>query len=113
MHPGQGTALVFKQLVAGANKDLINTLSECAANTLNGNMILQPHQKQRLSRHVDILRAPRRWTVSQRGKKALLMDRGFAGLLAGTVAPLLFKALPSIVGGVGSLVRQLKRCRRK
>ena len=65
---------VIKQLVAGADKDLINTLSECAANILNGNMILQPHQKQRLSRHADALRALRRQTVSQHGKNALLMD---------------------------------------
>ena len=104
---------VVKQLGAGADKDLINTLSECAANILNGNMILQPHQKQRLSRHADALRALRRGTVSQRGKKALLMDGGFVGLLASTVAPLLFKAVPSIVSGVGSLVRRLKRRRRK
>ena len=104
---------VIKQLVAGADKDLINTLSECAANILNGNMILQPHQKQRLSRHADALRALRRWTVSQRGKKALLVDGGFAGLLASTVALLLFKAVPSIVSGVGSLVRRLKRRWRK
>ena len=86
----------------------VNTLWECAANTLSGNMILQSHQKQRSSRHADALRALQRWTVNQQGKKAMLMDRGFAGLLAGAVAPLLFKALPSIVGGVGSLVRQLK-----
>ena len=104
---------VVKQLVAGADKDLINTLSECAANILNGNMILQPHQKQRLSRHADTLRAFRRWTVSQRGKKTLLMDGDFAGLLTSTVALLLFKALPSIVSGVGSLVRRLKRRWRK
>ena len=55
---------VVKQLVAGADKDLINTLSECATNILNGNMILQPHQKQRLSRHADALRALRWRTVS-------------------------------------------------
>ena len=42
---------VVKQLVAGADKDLINTLSECATNILNGNMILQPHQKQHWSRY--------------------------------------------------------------
>ena len=109
MHPGQAQLRVVKQLVAGADKDLINTLSECTANILNGNMILQPHQKQRLSRHADALRAHRRQTVSQRSKKALLMDGGFAGLLASTVALLLFKAVPSIVSGVGSLVRRLKR----
>ena len=48
-----------KQLVASADKDLINILSECTANILNGSMILQPNQKQRLSRHVDALRALR------------------------------------------------------
>ena len=61
---------VVKQLVAGANKDLINTLSECAASILNGNMILLPPQKQRLSRHEDALRALGWQTVSQCAKKA-------------------------------------------
>ena len=37
-------------------------------------------------------------------KNALLMDGNFVGLLTSTVAPLLTKALPSVVGGVGSLV---------
>ena len=35
MHPSQGTAQGCKQLVTGANKDLINTLLEFAANILN------------------------------------------------------------------------------
>ena len=48
---------VVKQLEAGADKDLINPLLECTANIPNGNMILQPHQKQPLSRHGDALQA--------------------------------------------------------
>ena len=95
----------MKQLVAGTDKDLINTLSECATNILNVNMILQPHQKQRLSRHGDALRALWWQTVSQRGKKALLMDSSFAGLLTSTIVPLLMNALPSSVGGIGCLVK--------
>ena len=35
MHPSQGTAQGCKQLVTGANKDLINTLLEFATNILN------------------------------------------------------------------------------
>ena len=100
---------VVKQLVAGADKDLINTLSEWAANIHTGNMILQPPQKQRLSKHADALRALRWQTVSQCTKKALLMDGGFVDLLAGIVALLLMKALPSIVGSVGSLVKGPRR----
>ena len=48
---------VFKQLVASAEKDLINTLLECASNIFNGNMILQPPQKHHLSSHADALMA--------------------------------------------------------
>ena len=35
MHPSQGTAQGYKQLVTGGDKDLINTLWEFAANILN------------------------------------------------------------------------------
>ena len=48
---------VVKQLEAGADKDLINPLLECTANIPNGNMILQTHQKQPMSRHGDALQA--------------------------------------------------------
>ena len=48
---------VVKQLEAGADKDLINPLLECTANIPSGNMILQTHQKQPMSRHGDALQA--------------------------------------------------------
>ena len=35
MYPSQGTAQGYKQLVTGADKDLINTLLEFAANIVN------------------------------------------------------------------------------
>ena len=55
---------VVKQLEAGANKDLINPLLECTANIPNGNMILQTHQKQPVSRHGDALQAlSRQWVL--------------------------------------------------
>lgn len=103
---------VVRQLIAGADKDLIDTLSECAANVLDGNMPLDPQHKRRLAKHADALRGLRRRQASQRAKKALLMEGGFVGLLAGTVAPLLLKAIPSIVSGVGSLIARRKRRRR-
>ena len=104
---------VVKQLVAGADRDLIETLSECAANVLSGNMPLDPQHKRRLAKHADALRALRRRQTGQRTKKALLMKGGFVGLLAGTVAPMLMKVLPSIVGGVAGLIRRRRQQRRR
>ena len=46
-------------------------------------------------------------------QEGLADGRGLEGLLASTVAPLLFKAVPSIVRSVGSLVLRLKRHRCK
>ena len=55
---------VVKQLEASADKDLINHLLECTANIPNGNMILQPHQEQPLSRHGDALQTlDRQWVL--------------------------------------------------
>ena len=111
--PAKAQSKVVKQLVDGVDKDLINTLLECAANIPNGYMILQPHQKPCLPRHADNLRALQWQTVIRGAKKALLMDGSFMGLLAGTVAPLLMKALPSIMSSVGAHVQGLMRCRHK
>ena len=97
---------VVKQLIAGADKDLIQTLSECADNVLNGNLMLDPILKRRLARHADDLRSLRRRNTSQRSKKALLMKGGFVGLLAGTVTPLLLRAIPSLIGGLLSRKRR-------
>ena len=63
-NPSQGTAQGHQAVEAGADKDLINPLLECTTNIPNGNMILQPHQKQPLSRHGDALQALRPQTVS-------------------------------------------------
>ena len=82
-------------------------------NILNGNMILQPRQKQCWTRHAYVLRALQQQTVILHDKKALLMDWGFAGLLACTLAPLLMNALLSIMSGLGSLVQGLTCHRRK
>ena len=101
---------VVRQLIAGADSDLIKALSECAANVLNGNLIIDPAMKSRLAKHADHLRLLRRRNGSQRGKKALLMKGGFVGLLASTVAPLLIRAIPSVIGSIiGSRRRKRRR----
>ena len=72
-----------------------------------------PPPAQSWSRQADALRALRQQTVSRHDKKALLMDGGFTGLLACTVARLLMNALPSYMGGVASLVQGLTCHRHK
>ena len=41
--------ILVRQLIAGADKELIPIFLKCAANILNDNMILQPHQKWQLA----------------------------------------------------------------
>ena len=83
---------VVKQLVAGADKDLISTLLECAANILNGNMILQPSQKARAC-----------------PESPPTADGEPAGQHCGPDSP----EGPPLVGGVGSLVKGLRHHRHK
>ena len=72
-----------------------------ASNILNNHMVLQPNEKHQLAKHVNFLRSLWRRAVRQNGKKALLMDGGFLGLLTSPLAPL------PIVSGAGSLVWDL------
>ena len=82
-----------KQLIAGADHNLLNALSECASNILKGNLPLRPDQKRKLSK----------------SKKALLMKGGFVGALAGVLAPLLINSVPKLIGSLVNAIAARRR----
>ena len=82
-----------KQLIAGAKPSLVKTLSQCSKNVLRGNLPLNTTQKRKLSRYANSLRTLSKKSGTVKKKKVLLMKGGFAGALAGVVAPLLLNLL--------------------
>ena len=82
-----------KQLIAGAEPSLVKTLSQCSKNVLRGNLPLNTTQKRKLSRYANSLRTLSKKSGTVKKKKVLLMKGGFAGALAGVVAPLLLNLL--------------------
>ena len=63
-------------IIQGASKDLIHCICEGALNTLNGNVPLKKHQKQKLLRHRHKLRALAKRKGSVASKKKILLQRG-------------------------------------
>ena len=98
-----------KQLIAGADHNLLNALSECASNILKGNLPLIPDQKRKLSRYANSLRALRQQKKATKSKKALLMKGGFVGALAGVLAPLLINSVPKLIGSVVNAIAARRR----
>ena len=88
------------QCPAQSDKDLIQTLRECTANIICGNIVLQPHQKHQLARHADALRALRHMTVSAPRRPCWWMLATWACWL--TLALLLIKSLLSLACSVSS-----------
>ena len=81
-----------KAYLQHANKELINCLSECCANTLKGHVPLNPAQKKTLSRHKKHIRevANKRSSLRKR-KNTLIQKGGFLGSLLGPILSLILK----------------------
>ena len=85
-----------KSILQHADSNLVKCLCECSLNVLKGNVSLSPHQKRKLSRHKQKLRALANPKLSKAKKKKLLIQQGgFVGALIGpvlsTLAGLLLK----------------------
>ena len=104
---------LVKQLIAGADQNLVKTFSECASNILRGNLPIRPDQKRKLSRYANSLRALNRRKTGHKSKKVLLMKGGFAGALAGVLAPLLINAVPKLIGSLAKGIAGSRRRRRQ
>lgn len=86
---------ISKQIIAKADRSLVECLCECADNILKGNVQLTPTQKTKLRKNKTGLRTLAQKSVSLQKKKAVLQKGGFLGALLGpiasVVAPLLSK----------------------
>ena len=82
-----------KAIINAADKELIDTLCDCAQNILKGNVPMTTRQKTCLRQHKHLLRKLTQRQSLQVKKKQLLQKGGFLG---GLLAP--------ILGIVGSLL---------
>ena len=86
---------ISKQIIAKADRSLIECLCECADNILKGNVPLTTPQKEKLRKNKTGLRELAKKSVSLKKKKDILQKGGFLGSLlapiASVVAPLISK----------------------
>ena len=82
-------------IIRGASKELINCLCEGALNTLNGNIPLKKHQKQKLRKYRQQVRALANRRKSESSKKKILLQKGGSILAA---------LLPPLIGVLGSIL---------
>ena len=93
---------VCKAILRGADKDLLQCLSECALNIVKGNVPLTSAQKGGLSKYKQKLRKVADKKVSLKQKQKIVQTGGFASallvpLIGKVIAPLAIKAIGSIV----------------
>ena len=92
---------VCKAILRGADKELLQCLSECALNILKGNVTLKPSEKARLTKYRQKLRKVADKKVSLKQKHKILQTGGFApALLAPLLAPLIAPLAKRAVGGL-------------
>ena len=92
---------VCKAILRGADKDLLQCLSECALNILKGNVSLKPSEKARLTKYRQKLRKVADKKVSLKQKHKIVQTGGFApALLAPLLAPLIAPLAKRAVGGL-------------
>jgi len=79
-----------KALITNCNKELVNFISECVLNVLNGNLKLSGCTTRELQKYKSALLKVTYRHVSDLGKKRLIVQRG------GFLLPLLSAILPTI-----------------
>jgi len=79
-----------KAIVSNCKKDLVNTISECVLNVLNGNIKLTGCSKRKLRKHKAALRKVADKRVPLSSKKKFIVQSG------GFLLPLLSAVLPTI-----------------
>jgi len=78
-----------KALITICNKELVNCISECVLNVLNGNLKLSDCNTRKLQKHKSELRTVADRQVSLPGRKLPIVQRG------GFLLPLLSAILPT------------------
>jgi hypothetical protein len=85
-----------KAIILNGNRELLNSISECVLNVLQGNLKMLDCAKRKLIKHGSVLRKVADKRVSSSAKKRLIIQRGgflvshLAAVLP-TVANLLFR----------------------
>ena len=79
-----------KALITNCNTELVNCISECLLNVLNGNLKLSDSNARKMQKYKCALRKVADRHVSLSGKKRLTVQRG------GFLLPLLSAILPTI-----------------
>lgn len=93
---------VARKIILDSKTDLINILSECAINILNGNVPLTPKRKQHLRKFKSNLRQLARKKASVKSRKQVLIQRG--GFLPALLGPILTVVLPALARTVMSAI---------
>lgn len=96
---------VCKAILKGADKDLLQCLSECAHNILRGNVPLTPNQKAKLTKYKQKIRQVADKQTSLKTKQKTFQTGGFlpallAPLLSSVIAPLAGQAVKGIIKAV-------------
>jgi hypothetical protein len=74
------------RIVAGADRELINCLCECAKNVIKGHVKLTAKQKAKLKTHKNGIRRLVKKKVSLKTKKKILQKGGFLPALLAPIA---------------------------
>ena len=96
---------VCQAILQGADKDLLQCLSECANNILRGNVNLTAAQKTQLTKYKQKLRQVADKKTALKRKQQIVQTGGFlpallAPLIGSVIAPLAEKAVKGIVKAV-------------
>lgn len=84
---------VVRGVIKDADKELMDSISECCLNVLMGRVPLSTNQKTKLKRHKTSLRTLAKRGVSTRKRRALAQRGGFLGAL-----------LKPVIGALGNLL---------
>ena len=80
------------RIIDVTGKELVHFICDCVLNVLNGNIKLEPEEKQRLKRHKNCSRELVKKKNSDKKRKHLIQESGFLGalipILGGLVAKL-------------------------
>jgi hypothetical protein len=81
---------LLKSILSNCDRDLVNCISECVLNVLNGNIALTGCDSRKLRKHKLALRKLVDKQVSLQGKKRIIVQSG------GFLLPLLAAVLPTL-----------------
>ena len=100
----KGHPSVSRAILKGADKDLIQCISECCYNVLQGNVRLTPSQRAQLSKYKQKLRQVAGKKTALKAKAKVIQSGGFLPALLAPIAKSVL--VPAISKGAISLFKQ-------